>query len=143
MKLSGLCVVIACASALLAATLSLAQVTYQNEQCFGTPVPPGQGQCGCPIANTATDFCSANIPPPGQTEITYYYCTTSSGFTCTSPNLSCGGAVLNCVNQDGTPCGCCFPSPGCPTSWGCTSACQPTDKKPFCGQLYGCTGTQP
>lgn len=66
MKLAHLCFVIAGVSALSAASLSLAQVTYPNEWCFSTPRSACQNLCGCPIENTPTDFCSGGLPPNGQ-----------------------------------------------------------------------------
>ena len=152
MRIAHMYSVVAVAAALSAAGLALAQIQYQDQFCFSTPVPYCSNQCGCPIGNTPTDFCIGTFPsdgPPGS-EATYYYCMSQTGATCTAPNLSCGGAVLNCVDpKTGTACGCCGggTNPPCPYGlcWTCTGPCQPTNKDPqFCSnKLFGCTGAHP
>jgi hypothetical protein len=148
MKMAHACFVAAGLSALSAASLSLAQ-TFQNQMCFGTPVPVCKNQCGCPISTSPFDFCLGAIPPQGATEITFYYCTSFSGFTCTSPDPGsyCGGKVVDCVivnqNNTVTPCGCCgygaVPSCNGDCGWWCPDPCIVTDKPDACFQYYGCT----
>jgi hypothetical protein len=157
MRVAAVCFTLAGLCGLSAASLSLAQVTYQEQLCFVTPVPVCQNQCGCPISNASWDMCPTARPPKGQTQISFYYCVAATGHTCTSPNLSCGGAmsVVNCSteNPDGslTQCGCCGgnTNPPCPNwiaqmgCWNCPDGytCIPAPDKPGCTQLYGCTGT--
>lgn len=154
MKISHVFFIVAAVSALFAASFSLAQVTYQNQWCFSTPVPVCQNQCGCPIPNTGSDFCLNGVPLIGQNEVAYYYCTSASpGFTCTAldPTRHCGTIVLNCSTPDPNggdpiPCGCCGVNaiPNCMNNcWNCTGPCIRTNKPNFCGQSYGCTGTHP
>ena len=129
MRVAQVCFVVAGISALSAAGVAVAQVQYPDQLCFGTPVPQCQSQCGCPIPNATWDFCSGAFPPGGGSTVTYYYCTPSSGFTCTAPNKSCGGVVVNCSTNidpqtgNGTPCGCCGqvppPNPACTFCWNC------------------------
>lgn len=132
MRLPQLCFIVAAVSAVSAVT-HVAATNYPNSTCFGTPVPPCSGQCGCPIPNTPGDVCQGNVPAPGQLAITYYYCT-SGQMTCTDDGFSygCQGHVWNCecwtCNSEGGGCQC-DPS----------SVCTKTDKVGFCGAYYGCS----
>lgn len=144
MKLAHLCFVVAGVSALSAASLSLAQVTYPNEWCFSTPRSACQNMCGCPIPNTPSDFCSGGLPTQGLDTFPYFYCASSSNnFTCTSPTTYCGGSVVSCVDDNGIPCSCCgygvFPPCNGKCGWWCAQPCKDTDKDGACGGSYGCT----
>lgn len=146
MKMAQMCFVVGVVSALSATGLSLAQ-TYPNQWCFSTPVTPCSNQCGCPVSDTSSDFCSGAVPKTGQTEVPYYYCISSSGPTCyvPGPNNYCGGSVVNCIVMKGgkeVPCGCCgssFSPPCMNNCWTCTGGCITTDKDGSCGQFFGCS----
>lgn len=149
MKIARLCFVIAVVAAFSATGLAVAQIGYPGNCCLSTPVPWCQNQCGCPISNAYWDFCSGVFPPSGGagSEATMYYCGAGPG-TCTAPNKSCGGVVVDCsvVGPNGStiPCGCCgsTTNPPCPQGfcWNCPYGfnCIKTDKT-GCGSLYGCT----